>query len=192
MRRLPALAILASIWALAGTAGAKVFLTADQALEAVFGSDARIERRTHFLTDPQLEAARQMAGRSVELQSALVTRYRAVREGRLLGTAYFDTHRVRTLQETVMIVVDPAGRIGQVEILSFYEPEDYIPRRGWLDQFLGRRLEPDLAVKRGIHGITGATLSAEAITVASRRVLALHQVLEPDAQTAGASREVQP
>jgi Na+-translocating ferredoxin:NAD+ oxidoreductase RnfG subunit len=49
-----------------------------------------------------------------------------------------------------------------------------VPKRGWLDQFTGRALDGDLAVQRGIRGITGATLSSQAATDAVRRILAIH------------------
>ncbi|HEX9637126.1 MAG TPA: FMN-binding protein, partial [Acidobacteriota bacterium] len=103
-----------------------------------------------------------------------------------LGAAYFDSHLVRTLPETIMVVVDPAGRIVRIEVLSFSEPEEYRPRPAWIDQFDRQALAPELSLKRAIHGLTGATLSARAITEAARRVLALHQVVrEPQAQGAG-------
>jgi len=168
-----------ALWALlaAGeTARARVLLPLDQALRVAFG-DAAVERQARFLTDAQLARARELAGEGIEFPSALVTRYAATRNGKAVGMAYFDTHTVRTLPETVMIVVEPEERVARVEILSFGEPEDYLPRAGWLRQFSGRPLDPELAVKRGIHGITGATLSARAVTKATRRVLAIHRAL---------------
>jgi hypothetical protein len=99
-------------------------------------------------------------------------------QGNVLGTAYFDTHRVRTLDETLMVVVDPSGRAARIEILACDEPPEYLPKKGWLAQFLGRALDPELSVKRGIRGITGATLSSQAATDAVRRVLAIHEALK--------------
>jgi Na+-translocating ferredoxin:NAD+ oxidoreductase RnfG subunit len=64
-----------------------------------------------------------------------------------------------------------------VEILAFDEPPDYLPKRAWLGQFSGKRLDDELSVKRGIRGITGATLSSQAVTDAVRRVLAIHEAL---------------
>jgi len=162
---------------------ARVFLTQDQALRLAFDG-AVVERQARFLTEPQLARARELA--SVEVPSALVARYVATADGRLVGTAYFDTHVVRTLSETVMIVVGSDDRILRIEILAFGEPEDYLPRPRWLAQFPGRALDRDLALKRGVDAITGATLSAQALTDATRRILALHRVLGEPA-TPGAS-----
>jgi len=175
--RLRALA-MAAVLLLSGTAvQAKLFLSQPQALELAFGAGAEVERQSHFLTPEQLAHARALAGPGVQVEGALVTRYVGKKDGRLLGTAYFDTHRVRTLQETLMIVVGPEGKVARVEVLTFGEPEDYLPRPAWYGQFQGQALDRDLAVSRGIHGVTGATLSSHAATDAVRRTLALHQVL---------------
>lgn len=155
-------------------AAAKVFLTVEEALALAF-PDCRVERRTAFLTPEEVARARQLAG--VEVPSALQTYYVARREGKPAGTAYFDTHRVRTLPETVMVVVDPDGRVARVEVLSFREPEDYLPRDAWYGQFEGKALDGELDTKRGVRPVTGATLTTRATTAAVRRVLALHQVI---------------
>jgi len=161
--------------AAASPAAARLFLSQDQALERAFGTDARVERQVVFLTPDQVTRAREAAGPGVEVASALVTRYAArAADGTPLGTAYFDTHRVRTLQETLMIVLGPDGTVTRLEVLAFGEPEEYLGREKWLAQYRGRPLDRDLALGRGIHGITGATLTARAVTQAVRRTLAIH------------------
>jgi hypothetical protein len=155
---------------------AEVYMTRDEALLFVFG-DARVERKAVFLTDEQLERVRDLSRGGIEIKSALVTQYVATSNDGLLGTAYFDTHPVRTLQETIMVVVTPEGTVDRVEILSFLEPREYLPRDAWLKQFEGRALDGDLTLEKSIHGITGATLSARAVTDAMRRVLAVHGAL---------------
>ena len=167
-------------------AAAKVYLTQEEALELAFPKPARIERQTAFLSPPQLERARELAGSGVRIESALVIYYIGRRAQTELGAAYFDSHLVRTLPETIMVVIDPGGRIERIELLSFSEPEEYRPRPAWIDQFDRRALAPELSLKGAIHGLTGATLSARAITEAARRILALHQVVrEPQTQGAG-------
>ena len=169
---------MAAVLLLCGTAvQSKLFLSQEQALELAFGKDTVVERQSHFLTPDQIARARELAGPGVQVEGALVTRYVGRKDGHLLGTAYFDTHRVRTLQETLMIVVGPEGKVTRVEVLTFGEPDAYLPRPAWYGQFQGRGLDRELAVSRAVHGVTGATLSAHAATEAVRRTLALHQVL---------------
>lgn len=160
---------------------AKVYLTMEEALELAF-PECSIERTTAYLTKEQRKAAAELAG--FEIETSIVHAYVARREGRLVGRAYFDTHRVRTLKQTIMVVVDPQDRIRRLELLAFAEPEDYVPRASWYGQFPGKRLDGELALDRGIKGVTGATLTARATTDAARRVLALHAVTQapPPAQ----------
>ena len=76
-----------------------------------------------------------------------------------------------------MVVVGADAKVAFVEILSFSEPDDYLASKRWLGQLPGRELDDDLALRRGLRGIAGATLTAEAVARAVRRVLAVHQVL---------------
>jgi hypothetical protein len=177
-RRLAAAAVLGVLLFGAGAvppAAARVFLSVDEALELAFPG-CSVERDNAFLTEAQVARASELAGEEVE--SALAYPYRATCDGEPAGTAYFDTHRVRTLPETLMVVVDPEGEVERIEILSFKEPPEYIPREIWYDQFTGRELDPELQLKRGIRHVTGATLTAQATTSAVRRVLAIHRVLQ--------------
>ena len=163
----------------AAAAAAKVLLTPEEALKLAFPG-AVVERRTAYLTEAQQKTAQKLSG-DEELPSALVSYWVGTKDGRVAGTAYFDTHTVRTMPETIMVVVDPAGAIARVEVLSFSEPEEYLPKPHWYEQFQGKPLDDELSMKRGIRAVTGATLTARATTDAARRVLALHKVLQAGA-----------
>jgi Na+-translocating ferredoxin:NAD+ oxidoreductase RnfG subunit len=158
----------------AGSLRAKVFLTVDEALRLAFPG-CPVESRTVFLTPAQKARAGQLA--KGEIKSALVNPYHATCGGKDGGTVYFDAHVVRTLPETLMVVIDPQGKVRRIEVLSFAEPEDYLPPARWYGQFAGQGLGDDLALGRHVRNVTGASLTARATTDAVRRVLALHQVL---------------
>ena len=153
-------------------------LTQDEALELAF-PDAEVERRTAFLDEGQLARARELAGSDVPVEAGIVTYYLAQRGGAPVGVAYFDPHRVRTLPEVLMIVLDPDARVRRVETVSFHEPPEYRAPDGWLRQFHGRGAEDDLSLTGAIAPITGATLTARAVSAAVRRTLALHRVIDP-------------
>ncbi len=163
--------------ALAVVADAKVFLTKEEALKLAFPG-ASVERRAAFLTEEQRREAQKRSGEAA-LPAALATFYEATRDGKPIGFAYFDAHLVRTAPETIMVVVDLSGGLRRIEVLSFDEPEEYLPRPGWYAQFSDKPLDDELSLKRGIRPITGATLTARATTEAARRCLALHRVLHP-------------
>jgi hypothetical protein len=168
---------LASIFVLtlAGThCMAKVFLTQEAALKSAFPPPVQVERKTLFLSDAQAATAEHDAGSKIT--GRVFSYYVGSDETGIRGYAYFDTHLVRTLPETVMVLLAGDGTIRRVEILSFSEPEDYFPREAWLGQFAGKGLDADLAIRRGIHNLSGASLTAEAITSACRRILALHRL----------------
>jgi len=158
-----------------GAAGpGKVFLTVDEALELAF-PECKVERATEVLSEEEQEKVERLAKGA--LSGRVVRPYRARREGRLVGTAYFDVHRVRTKNEVLMLVVSPEGTLRRLEVLSFAEPLEYLPKAAFYAQFAGQGLDDDLDLDRDIRRVAGATLSAEAATGAARRTLALHKVL---------------
>ena len=154
----------------AAPARARVLMSQKDALTLAFTAAAP-ERRTAFLTDAQVKAVE--AAAQSKLESKVWTYYVAGST-----TAYFESHLVRTMNETIMIVVDGNGAVRFVEILSFAEPDDYLASKRWLGQFPGRKLDDDLALRRGLRNIAGASLTSEAVTRAVRRALAVHQVLK--------------
>ncbi len=165
---------LARPLATSSTSG-KTLLTRDEALALAF-PNCVVERDTAFLSNDSRNRIAKLS--KVEFKGKMVYPYRATRDGKWIGTAYFDTHRVRTLRETLMIVVDPGGKIGRIELLSFAEPREYIPHERWYAQFPGRKLDDNLFLKRKIRAVTGATLTSQATTGCARRVLAVHQELQ--------------
>jgi len=142
---------------LCAPASAKVLMTQDEALASAFGAATPPTRRTAFLTEDQAERVRALSGTSPG--SRIVIYYAGGPDPSAPLTAYFDTHVVRTFPETIQVVIDPAGRVSRVDILSFDEPEDYLPKKRWLDQFTGRPLNDDLSLSGGIRPVAGATLS---------------------------------
>lgn len=173
----PAVVLLAVLFQ--GRVQAQQRLTQEQALRLAFPEPATIERRTAFLSPADLQRARELAGPEVDIRSSVVTYYLGRREGTLLGAAYFDRHRVRTLDEVLMVVIGPQGRIAHIEILHFAEPPEYRAPHSWLEQLQGRGLDRELSLKGRIVNLSGATLTSQAIVRAVRRVLALHHVIEP-------------
>jgi Na+-translocating ferredoxin:NAD+ oxidoreductase RnfG subunit len=179
------LRIAASVGALialgagAPVADAQVLLTQEEALSLAFPAPAMVERRTAYLDEDQVAEVAERARPTKVKNRAVVTYYVGVRDGEPLGAAYFDAHRVRTLQEVLMVVVNPSGRVSRIEILGFAEPPDYMAPDGWLDLFSGRGLEPQTSTRGDIPILTGATLTSHAVSDAVRLNLALHSVIQP-------------
>jgi len=154
---------------------AKVFMTQEEALKAGLPAEADVVREIAYLTNEQAGRIEAILGEAPA--SRVIPYYVARKDGSVRATAYFDTHVVRTLPETIMVVVGPAAAIESVHVLSFSEPEEYLPRERWIRQLEGRGSDDDLSLRGDIRPMTGATLSARAIVKAARRILALHEVI---------------
>ena len=102
--------------------------------------------------------------------------YVARKDGKVVGTAFFDSHIVRTKRETLMVVVTPEGKVADVETIVFQEPPEWLAQDAFYDSLAGRGQGRALILGRGLDGTTGATLTCRAVADASRRVLALHEV----------------
>jgi len=177
------------IWALAlsslavvagaGEGGAQLLLTQEEALRLAFPEPAHIERRTAFLGEEDLREARALAGPGVEIEDGVISYYVGIEGDTPVGAAYFDVHRVRTLPEVLMVVIGPDDRVERIEVVKFQEPPEYVAPEGWIEQIIGKGLSPALSLKGEIVNITGATLTAGAVTDAARRVLAYHHLIDP-------------
>jgi len=165
-----ALSILSAV----GDLQATVLITVEEALDLAF-PEAEATRETLFLTEGQLSSAAVAA--EVEIGGAMVTRFVVRRDGEVVGFAYVDTHRVRTLPETLLVVLAADGSVRRVEVAAFREPLDYKPGDAWYRQFDDEELDRNLSLNRDIRPITGATLTARATTDAVRRVLAIHSAV---------------
>jgi hypothetical protein len=173
---------LAATWLAAGIAlsfptqsAAKVFYARDEMLAVAFPDADRVEPKDYILTPEQKSEIERRS--KTPLESSLFTIYTGRKEGRILGWAILDTHVVRTLPETFLVVIAPDGSVAAIHVLAFYEPLEYLPGKRWLSQLRGRRLSEDLRVGAELAGITGSTLTSRAVVGGVRRALAAYEVL---------------
>lgn len=176
-------ALLAVALLLASPSSAGVYLSQTEALAQAFPDADRVERRSFLLGAAQAEAVERLS--RAPLESRIVVVHTGWQGERVLGHALIDVHTVRTLPEALLVVLTSEGVVRSVRLLAFHEPTDYQPPERWYRQFEGRTLGPELQLMRGVHAISGATLSARAGTRSVRRALALYRVLirPPDGGT---------
>lgn len=153
---------------------AKVYFTKEEALRLVFPEANAIEKKTVFLDSEQQKEIEKLSKAKVE--GRVFTFYMGKKDNATLGYALFGAHTIRTKPEVYIIAINPEGSLRQVEILAFYEPQEYLPAKKWFKQFAGRFLNDDLRLKRGIDAISGATLSAQGIVSEARKVLAIFNI----------------
>ena len=150
-------------------------ITRTEALALAY-PDARVTRDRIILTSEQMVAVAALA--RVGMQGRIFPRYVAREDGVVVGRAYIDTHIAKTERQSLLISLEPDGRVKRVDVTVFFEPAQYMAPSAWLRQFDGQVLHEELAVRRGIRPIAGASFTGRAISNAVRRVLALDQVLE--------------
>jgi len=134
--------------------------------------NCEFKRNPITLTSDQRKEIKSMTG--TEQRSPIVFSYDAVKDGNVVGTVFFDTHKVRTLPEILLVAIKADGKIHRVEIIDFKEPHEYLPDAAWLAQFEGKETDQSLQLHRGIHAITGCTLSARAASDSVRRMRIIH------------------
>ena len=163
----------AALLALAAGAGDP---TREEALAQAFGAKAVFARTTHWLTPAQRERAAALAGAPVRSVAEIWTARDA--EGRLLGSALVDARTVRTHGQTVLYAIAPDGKLARVIVLGFDEPREYLPKPAWYGALAGKPLDDELQLKRGVHAVTGATLTARATVAGAREALAVRKALD--------------
>lgn len=154
---------------------ARVFLRVEDAIVRYF-ADCKMKDESFFLTTEQIKKAENFSG--LKIDTKLLSRKIATcPSGEKF--IYLDTHIVRTQKEVLMIVLNQA-ELEKVEVLSFYEPDQYIPGKKWYDFFKKiKKVEP--AVLGGnIPHISGASLTSRATVTAVNRVVALHEAIVYD------------
>ena len=147
---------------------AQVRITPENALKKHFAG-MEVKRTPVYLNN----TVREKIGKAIGTGKipGFYTFYTAEKNGKITGYAHFDTHKVRTKEETVCIILNPDSSIRQIELVSFYEPEDYAPPERWLKLFTLKK-EEEL---NGIQAMTGATLTARGIINAARRTILVFQ-----------------
>jgi hypothetical protein len=173
MKQVTLIALLSCVLTVA--AEARVIRTFAEAIQAVFPAADNVKRQSVYLTSDQVKRAAELAREPVD--TAFLVVYQVTRGGKRLGWAYLDTHRVRTLNETVLVCIDDREHVLHVEQLSFSEPQEYMASDRFLELFHNRVLDSSLSLKGNIPTITGSTLTCSAITAAVRRTLALHKIV---------------
>ena len=152
---------------------AKIYYSKHEAMELAFGAEAKVEMLSLFPSDDEIQRIQQLA--RVKLSSSMFTFYVGKQAGEILGYAAIETHKVRTKPETLLVVLNPQGKLTQVHTLAFHEPPEYQPSRRWYAQLFNLPLE-DLSFRAKVQGISGATLSSRAALDSVRKVLAVYQV----------------
>ena len=98
---------------------------------------------------------------------------RVARGDSLLGFAQVRNVRGKEQPITFLVAIDPADRLKDVDVLVYREPYGgEVAYEPWRRQFRGHTAGEPLQVGREIRGISGATISVNAVTAGVRQALA--------------------
>lgn len=175
---------LAGVLASATPAAAAVYTTAEATMASAYPG-ARLEKRTLAISVAEQRSLSKLA--QVRCESRLITVHLAWRGDSLLAAGFVDQRTVRTMPGVFLVVVARDTTVARIEVLAFHEPSEYQPPKRWLGLFARKRLDSDLWPARSIRAISGASLSARAVTESARLALAAYaQVLAPTLGRRGA------
>tara|TARA_B100001029_G_C15057367_1_gene455479 strand:- start:876 stop:1331 length:456 start_codon:yes stop_codon:yes gene_type:complete len=149
-------------------------MTIPEALKLYFPNE-EIKKGKIFLNTKRL-ASLEKASNS-KFNDKIYTYYEAYNGRKRVNTVFVDTHILRTRTETIFVVFDNKGKIQSVEVIAFYEPEEYIMTKKWLEQFRGKNLRQELKPKKDIIMVSGATISSYETSKAIRRTVSLYNLL---------------
>lgn len=83
----------------------------------------------------------------------------------LIGIAYLDNVKGKSQPITFAVFYDANGNVTQSHIIKYREPiGGEVSNRHWLKQFHGKTTDSDYCVGKHIDGISGATMSVNAVT----------------------------
>jgi len=154
--------------------------TFTDAVQASYPQADNMKRQSIYLTQQQVATARTISG--VNVDSAFVVVYKITRQNQLLGWVYLDTHRVRTLNETLFVSIAPDDRVHDLQVLSFSEPQEYMATARYLALFKNHELNNKLSTRGDIPSIAGSSLTSTATVNAVRRTLAIHLTIRGQLQ----------
>jgi len=166
-----ALGVLLASSALPLASYSQVYLTEDQALQAIFPDEAFV-RKVIALTPDEVRRIADRSGERVRLTSVVVwvsPNQNVVFMDEAVGKHEFIPYAVGITREQT---------VKSIEIMEYRESFGYqIRERAWRRQFAGKDGSAPLKLTKDIVNISGATLSCAHITGGVRRILQTYEAI---------------
>lgn len=151
------------------------YLTLEAAQKSLYPQADNFTEIVLSLTPEQRTRVAALAGPQPPHRS--LRAWKAVQGQTLLGYVFVDEVIGREQFITYAIAIDPAGRLGTLEVMDYRESHGMEIRGGaWRHQFDGRHGLDALRFGTDIKNIAGATLSCQHVTQGVRWIDALWQV----------------
>ncbi len=156
---------------------AELLISPIESMQLAFLPEAKVEKINILLTNEKAHAVEEEI--KGKLKTKLYQIYKASKDDKLLGYGILISQNVRSKNCVVMYHIANDSILKSIEIIAFNEPKEYLPSKNWMQVFSGVETSKQLYLSKDIPTITGATLSARAVSDASRVAFAIYnQVLK--------------
>jgi Na+-translocating ferredoxin:NAD+ oxidoreductase RnfG subunit len=143
----------------------------EKIFKETFGNNVSIGQKNILLTREEKQDIEKQA--KAKIDSPKIRFYVITESKKIKGYGVLLIQRIRTKKAVLLYLIDKNQKIKNIEILAFHEPSEYKPYSTWKEAFVGKGKEDKLKEGYAIPTISGATLSARAITKASRIALSI-------------------
>jgi Na+-translocating ferredoxin:NAD+ oxidoreductase RnfG subunit len=150
---------------------AKDSISIEKILQSNYDANISVVKKSLILTKEEAKEIQKKA--KSKLSSKIVRYYEVKKENSTVGHAILLKQRIRTKNAAIFYMVDANKTMIAIEIISFKEPIEYKPNSTWKEIFIGKTTEDTLVAGKDIATISGATMSARAISNAARLALAI-------------------
>lgn len=178
MRILVLACVLLSVGAVVSGQDTTVYLTLDQAPQAVFPG-AEIERKDIPSTPEFRERLKAKLGRlQPTVWEPAYHTFTARQNGAVIGHAVVIDEIGKVAPFTVIVSVTPELKVRDVAVMVYREVRGgEITQKRFLAQYKGKRSTDPIQLNRDIVGITGATLSVQGANRAVHKALAVLELV---------------
>jgi Na+-translocating ferredoxin:NAD+ oxidoreductase RnfG subunit len=153
------------------TVFAKDTISIEAILQSNYDANISVHKKSLILTKEEAKEIQKQA--KSKLSSKIVRYYAVKKENSIIGHAILLRQKIRTKNAAILYMVDANKTMIAIEIISFKEPSEYKPNSTWKEIFVGKTTEDTLVAGKDIATISGATISARAISNAARLALAI-------------------
>lgn len=136
-----------------------------------------VESQNIILSEEQTQQLSKASMQKIETK--LYRLYIAKNDAKIVGYGVLLNKKVRTKTAIALYLIGTDTKIKSIEIVAFNEPMEYLPTKTWLDGFDNKNAANTLRLNQDIPTVSGATLSARAITDGARIALSLIDIAKP-------------
>ena len=149
-----------------------VYVKPSESLRIIFKDSKEIVSEKKMLTPEQKKKVESELGDKLSKNDWNF--YIARTKGRVDGYALIDSEVGKTEPITFLTAITPQGEVKEVEVLVYREPiGSEVHDKKFVKQYQGKKISAPLRVGQDIQNISGATMSARAVTHGVKRALSL-------------------